>query len=864
MKIDPKRLFPRLSPRERRRHATELGFWLAFTAIVFIRCAGGTVWPLWGVALRLNSLKNPFLFLAAFFFIHLILARGEAFALGRALVRWVRALLEQIHRPLRGVHWGLKLALLAILLWLALIELPRRPVPPVPRVMVSKLDRTEVLRWRGEDRKIDFHPPALRRPLYEADRIEAYWEGHFFAPEEGVYGFALEAEGFHSLKIDGAKVLDASRDWQLARTECSLPLAYGSHDFELSYGDIALQSTVRFLWQRPGKKWEPVPEYYLSGTRLDADSQRALERRFFFQRVFFCAVLFLMWHFLALGMERWQGLPRSGQRRAARWIAGLILLAAFALRLQFLIRSEAMTHADEGIVGLMARHIAYGKSFPAIYYDQVYNGTFLSWLLAPLYRFLDAPFWNLKMATCLLSIVLVYLVYRLGRRWFGYEAGLVAALLAAIAPVMAVVYGLMALVGPIEGIVVSLSAFWVATPILFENRCTARRSFALGLITGLGVWLNFQSFYYLLPLGLFWLLQGGRTWKRLPQLALGGLIGMAPLWGYNLTHGFTTFRRFIGPHALNKDYWDIFETHLVGTGLPHILGSRVRWDPLRSFTPEPLPEIVGILFGLALLALAIEVLRRLVRASGGERFSRSPAAFLMTFFLSVVFLYLRSDFGEYYPRYLFSAFPMICLLLGWWIASAWRNSPPLAALLLAPFLLQNILGNGMADPFYFFQPVHFVERATLLPQRNDALIAWLKEEGLTRLHCDYWIGYALALESSEEIVSECDRDRYPPYRNAVLASSRPAFLFHNHDTSIDLYRYIFGTQLGYRLKEILPYVVFYPEKEFIPRARWRASASGITKTLRRRSMAISPFSRAGKPRSSRARRGWRSTWAKKS
>lgn len=825
MKIDPKRLIPCLSPRERRRHATELGFWLAFAAMVFIRCSGGTVWTLWGVAIRLNSLRNPFLFLAVFFFFHLMLAREESFALGRRLIRGVQILLEQIHRPLGRVHWALKLAILAILLGLALLELPRRAAPPVPRLMVSPQSRAEVLRWRGEDRKIDFYPPALRRPLYQADRIEVFWEGYFFAPEEGVYGFALEAEGFHSLKIDGKKVLEAAPDWLLVRTECSLPLTYGSHAFELAYGDIALQSTVRFLWQRPGGKWEPVPEFFLSGTRLDADTQRALERRYLFQRVFFFAAVFFAWHFLTSGLERWQGLRRPRQRRAARWIAGIAVLAAFALRLQFLIRSEAMTHADEGLVALMARHIAFGKGYPAIYYDQVYNGTFLAWALAPFYRLFDAPLWNLKLATCLLSVAMVYLVYRLGRRWFGYETGLVAALLAAIAPVMAVVYGLMALVGPIEGIVVSLIGLWVATPILFENRCTARRSFALGLITGLGVWLNFQSFYYLLPLGLFWLLQGRRAWKRLPPLALGGLIGMAPLLGYNLTHGFATFRRFVGPRALDKDDWNIFETHLAGTGLPHILGSRVRWDMFRSFTPEPLPVIVGILFALALLALAIEALRRLVRASGGERFSGSPSAFLTTFFLGVVFLYLRSDFGEYYPRYLFSAFPMICLLLGWWIARVWRSSPPLGALLLTPFLLQNILGNWRVDPFYFSQPVHYVERATLLPQRSDALIAWLKQEGLTRLHCDYWIGYALALESSEEIVSECDRDRYPPYRDAVLESSRPAFLFHNHDASIDLYRYIFGTQLGYRLKELLPYVVFYPEKEFVPRARWRASAS---------------------------------------
>jgi hypothetical protein len=89
---------------------------------------------------------------------------------------------------------------------------------------------------------------------------------------------------------------------------------------------------------------------------------------------------------------------------------------------------------------------------------------------------------------------------------------------------------------------------------------------------------------------------------------------MAPLLGYNLTHASPTSGVFVGLRTLDKDYWDIFETHLAGTGLPHILGSRVRWDMFRSFTPEPLPAIVGILFGLALLALAMEALRRLVRA----------------------------------------------------------------------------------------------------------------------------------------------------------------------------------------------------------------------------------------------------------
>jgi len=344
------------------------------------------------------------------------------------------------------------------------------------------------------------------------------------------------------------------------------------------------------------------------------------------------------------------------------------------------------------------------------------------------------------------------------------------------------------------------------------------------LVAGVGVWSNFQIFYYLLPVGIFLLLAGGKAFRRLPVIVLGEVLGYSPLLAYNISRVWATFQAFLGP-AMEKNYAEIVGKNLIGTGLPHILGSRVRWEPMTSFVPEPLPQIVGAIFGLALLALLVQVGRSLLPAGRLERLRKSPEAFLLLFFMSVLFFYVRTDSGGYFPRYLYSAWGMINVLLGWWIVCRLRQSPALAALLFVPLAAQNVIGNAKVDPFYFSQPVHSVMSGQFFPRSNSKLLAYLNQNGLTRLHCDYWIGYSLAHESGEAVVCDVGGDRYAGYREAFLESPRPAYLFHVKQLRLAFYRNLFVDRLGYQSKAFLPYVVFSPREDFIPRAEWRVRAS---------------------------------------
>ena len=820
-----------MTPERRKRCLTEGLFWIAFLSIVLILTTGGFEFFFGGVRFRFYSLQNPILYLLLFLTLHLIVAREEAFSLAGACVRGIERWLRRTQAWLVRVHWLARLGIFLGLVYFGLWELARRPVPGPMRVMRSQQGQS-VQQKTFEDCSIDFSPPRLRRDFYEADRLEIQWTGYLYVPYTGDYRLGVEGDGIQRLEVAGQTIVEVSPDWAPQTTEGSVVLREGSHPFTLTYRDIGLQSTVRLLWRNEGGGWEPVPPWHLTRRPINRAQFLSLQHRAQFRPPVLLLCVFWVWHFTAWGFEFWQGRSIRTKRWIRRFLLAGFLLLAFGLRMYFLVRTEAMTHADEAVVGLMAKHIAEGRAYPLIYYDQRYNGTFLSYVLAPLFLVFGATPWCLKLVTCLLSVALVGLIYHVAFRWFGEEAALIASFLAALAPVMCVAFGLMALVGPIEGVVLSFVLLAVSFPLIFSDAASRRRFFLAGVLGGFGMWLNFQSLYYLLPVGLYLGVLKRRSWRRLLGFLGGGVLGVAPLLVYNVQSGFSTFRRFMG-NGDEKDFFEIIQRDLIETGLPNLLGSQVRWAPLESIPPKALAGAVGLIFTFALFALVLHVARTLLGSQGLARFAKEPAGFLLVFFLGVLGLYLFSGFGEYHPRYLFSTFPMVLLLLGWWIARWWKRCVAVAALLFCPLALQNAVGNWKVDPFYFSQPVHYVERGLFLPQRNTELIETLRREALTRLHCDYWIGYSLAFESREAVMSDCDRDRYPLYRQAFLDSERPAYLFHNHDLHGEFYADLFEQLLGYERREIPPYVVFVPSKPAPPRSAWRVQTGRGQETAAR-------------------------------
>lgn len=75
----------------------------------------------------------------------------------------------------------------------------------------------------------------------------------------------------------------------------------------------------------------------------------------------------------------------------------------------FLYYGYSHFDSDQAIVGLMARHIAEGRSFPIFYYGQQYLLAVESWLAAPFFWVLGSSILTLKLPLLFLNVAAVFL-----------------------------------------------------------------------------------------------------------------------------------------------------------------------------------------------------------------------------------------------------------------------------------------------------------------------------------------------------------------------------------------------------------------------------------------------------------------------
>src|SRR4051812_40177053 len=90
--------------------------------------------------------------------------------------------------------------------------------------------------------------------------------------------------------------------------------------------------------------------------------------------------------------------------------------------------------ADEAIVGLMARHIAFLGERPVFYWGQPYLGRLEAFTAAPLFRLFDSSTFLLKLVPTAYSLGFLALSAVMARRFFGTRAGLATAAYLAVPP----------------------------------------------------------------------------------------------------------------------------------------------------------------------------------------------------------------------------------------------------------------------------------------------------------------------------------------------------------------------------------------------------------------------------------------------
>lgn len=219
-------------------------------------------------------------------------------------------------------------------------------------------------------------------------------------------------------------------------------------------------------------------------------------------------------------------------------ILSLILIIGAFFRL-YRIADYLTFLGDEGRDVLVVRRMLVDHKFTLLGPTASVGGFFLG----PIYYYFMAPFlWAFNynpvgpaVMVALFGVVTIFLLYKVGRKFFGETAGLCAAFIYAVSPVV-VAYSRSSW-NPNLVPFFSLLSIYLAYKIAAENRW--RLMFWLGLLFGINLQLHYLV-TFLAAAVIIYLLSYGRL-KKLKEYGLaivGGIAGLSPFLLFEIRHGF--------------------------------------------------------------------------------------------------------------------------------------------------------------------------------------------------------------------------------------------------------------------------------------------------------------------------------------
>ena len=227
-------------------------------------------------------------------------------------------------------------------------------------------------------------------------------------------------------------------------------------------------------------------------------------------------------------------------RRQAFFI-GLFVCVAVA-RFTILFASQIHVHSDEAIIGLMGKHILEGRHFPFYMYGQPYNAgaAWEAYLAAVAFALFGVGVVPLKGCIVLLSLLCLFLFYRMGCALYDRRTAIFATIVFALTP------SLLKWHFQVRGYSWYFLSITVLTLLFASIESTStpkRRTLVLfGLACGLSIWCLELA----IPLvAAFWLLLIFRrkiSLTNAPVALIGFLLGYAPVIAFNIAHRFSNWR----------------------------------------------------------------------------------------------------------------------------------------------------------------------------------------------------------------------------------------------------------------------------------------------------------------------------------
>jgi hypothetical protein len=350
---------------------------------------------------------------------------------------------------------------------------------------------------------------------------------------------------------------------------------------------------------------------------------------------------------------RWADRLLEWAERHPRLPLALALVAGVLARLVLVVRSNALIDGDEAMVGIQAERILRGD-FPTYFFGQTYMGSLETYLIAALFRVFGPSAWAMRAVPVLLSLLLVYLTWRLayallprGSRATPLLARL-AALFAAVPPLYDAVTELRTWGGQIEVYVITLALLLATVELGQRLRADAgiaeltRRWAIWGFLAGLGIWVNPLIVYALLA-AIAWLAYpyarrafpgrlarlprrgsatnaatdepGVRRAEAPPLLAVipGLFLGGLPAWIYAFQHAGANLLVYVSQPAVSPAvsgaarYGRValgaaITAHYAGCVAPQVLNGMMPTEPLLYWLPLRLallaPPLAGLLCAL--------------------------------------------------------------------------------------------------------------------------------------------------------------------------------------------------------------------------------------------------------------------------
>lgn len=477
---------------------------------------------------------------------------------------------------------------------------------------------------------------------------------------------------------------------------------------------------------------------------------------------------------------------------------GLLLLGV-VVRIILVRSSLGPPDADESVVLLMARDMVHGH-FETFYWGQEYGGSQEALLVAILARFGVPLRWGGDIVPISLSIVAAGLLWRIAKETVGAKVALLTAALYWSTPI-AFVWLSQKERGFYEASAVSCLAV-----LLFATRLvrTSHRwdAIGLGLAFGCAIWSSPQSFYLLVPVGV-WLTVGlvwSRRWHLLRLVPLGAIAavvgGLPWLWS-NARTGLASLHRpfvpFSTPVGRLGLYWR--------QALPQVTGFRLPYNSMRWMDPKIL-AVPHLLIVCLILLGAVLVGRRM------------PWVPLAIGWHPLMFAILPTSFYVSEARYLSLLWPTAALSLGYVVmrfsgaAGTW--SVCLVCGLLCAVGCARLISFGHANPGAFDLEI---QQASQVVQAIDRL-------GVENVFAEYWTSYTLEVASSGRVVAsplftirDHRRERH------VRTANHFAYVLYSNgcaEKALNAVAASEGQGLPQREESGGPFVVVLPERPILP------------------------------------------------